>query len=128
MSCSSESDVTIPIEDSPEPSPPHKRSTGRGGGVDNKGYVSSKDEKKDTSLVLETRLDSNIVNLIPAKPSPQLGPFEPLNDYFIPINHHKKFLRLDFFNKFEIAIICNSGQHNHDQCPLPFLDEVRNFT
>ncbi|OXA46933.1 flocculation protein FLO11 [Folsomia candida] len=92
--CSSESDVTLSLQDSPEP-PPHLRpKSANGHGLDNPGYVSpSKDEKHHTSLLAETPMNSNIVNLIPTKPSPQLGPFEPLSDYFIPINHHKKFFR-----------------------------------
>lgn len=38
-------------------------------------------------------INMNILNTIPDKPNPEYGPYDNLDEYFVPVNTHKKFLR-----------------------------------
>ncbi|CAL8141359.1 unnamed protein product [Orchesella dallaii] len=38
-------------------------------------------------------INMNILNTIPDKPNSEFGPYDNLDEYFVPVNQHKKFLR-----------------------------------
>jgi hypothetical protein len=82
-------------------SPTGSEVKGSGGGASSPSGSTSK--KGQTEIDLEGNspaeaVNSEVINMsilgtIPGKPQSEFGPYEQMDDYFIPVNQHKKFLR-----------------------------------
>lgn len=62
------------------------------GGSDEKGGAGNGDGHLNEAVNPEL-INMNILNSIPDKPNPEYGPYDNMDEYFVPVNQHKKFLR-----------------------------------
>lgn len=63
------------------------------GEVNEKNGASEHQEIQLNEAVNPELINMNILNTIPDKPNPEYGPYDNMDEYFVPVNQHKKFLR-----------------------------------
>jgi len=99
--CSSTSNSPTGIENkafqsSPEKTDKNHHPESKSNKEDHTNIAMGNGKENETSLneaVNTDLVNMSILSTIPDKPQPQYGPYENFDEYFIPVNTHKKFLR-----------------------------------